>query len=211
MQYSIQSAIAPFINIHHNNLDVMQEVDTALLKLERLPAGHALLGKLRQLSTNGKSLKIYASTQFKNITQPALTSAQIATYNLNANNNHQMRSLAYTLCTKFQRHHKGEGTSAIVYFNPATGVQPNKFGEVQQAPNHFGNHFTLGHLLIHAMRMMKGNYQGQDMENYSPNRANQLREENRAMGLGEFFRRPISVNKMREQTGVDQFLIARKV
>jgi len=122
-----------------------------------------------------------------------------------------MRTLAYTLCSKFQRHHKGEGTSAIVYFNPMKGVEPNKFGEVQSAPNHFGNHFTLGHLLIHAMRMMKGNYQGQDLEKYNPNRAHQLREENRAMGLGEFYRRPISVNKMREQTGVTEFLIARKV
>ncbi|NIG12922.1 hypothetical protein F3J37_01620 [Pantoea sp. Al-1710] len=206
-QYSIQSAIAPFISIHHNNLDVMQEVDTALYKLERLPAGRALLGKLRNLSNEGRSLKIYASTRYKNIARPILTHSQLNRYVVDATNNHQMQALAYNLCSNMRRGkvNRGEGTSAVVYFNPMMSRSPDPWGGAKRDPNHYGNHFTLGHVLIHAMRMMKGNYQGGNMENYSGFRSHQRREEERALGIGEFYRKEISENKMRLQEGLEDY------
>jgi len=208
---SIQSAIAPFISIHHNSLDVMQEVDTALYKLDRLPAGRSLLGKLRELATEGRQLKIYASTRYQNLAQPVLTASQISRYVTDTQNSHQMNALAYNLCSSLRRGkaNRGEGTSALVYFNPMMSRSPDPWGSPRRDENHFGNHFTLGHVLIHAMRMMKGNYQGGNFQNYSPFRTNQRREEDRAMGLGEFYRKPISENMLRKQEGLELYRESR--
>jgi len=204
------SDIAPFITLKSNNIDLIGEVETALYKLEKLTTGRNLLNKLKELVGKGKAITIYADTSIKNIATPEMSESQIEKYRLrNTSPDNKLLAMAFELCTKRSRGQKKEGVNANVYFNPMQARKIDKYGAPVKSEFHFDNHFTLGHILIHAMRIMKGNYQGGMMDNFNPNNPHQQREELRAFGLGEFYQRPISENKMREESGLLPYLSLR--
>ena len=204
----IHSDVIPFIKLQGHDIDIIGEVETALYKLEQLTTGKTLLNKLKKLTDNGRELTIHASRDFKNIVTPEISPLQIAKYRLNKVSPNQLSAMAYELCTKKSKGNKHDGVNANVYFNPMVARQVDGFGAPEPAPErfHFHNHFTLGHILIHAMRIMKGNYQGGVMDNMNLNNPIQQREELRAYGLAEFYRRPVSENKMREESGYPPYL-----
>lgn len=205
----LHSDFYPFINIHSHDIDLIGEVETAIYKLNKLTSGQTLFGTLKRLANEGKRLTIHASRDFKNLAKPELSPLQQHKYRLEKCRPHQLEAMAYELCTKKRSNHKTEGVNANVFFNPMQAREPDRFGVPQMAQFHFNNHFTLGHVLIHAMRMMKGNYQGGAMELYNKDNPIQQREELRAFGLGEFYRRPVSENKMREESGLLPYMTTR--
>ena len=205
----MHSDVIPFIKLQGHDIDLIGEVETALYKLEKLASGKTLLDKLKKLTDKGRELTIHASRDFKNTVTPEISPLQVEKYRLKKVSPQQLSAMAYELCTKKSKGNKQDGVNANVYFNPMIATQTDAHGAPEPAPGPFGfihNHFSLGHVLIHAMRIMKGNYQGGVMDNINPNNPIQQREELRAYGLAEFYLRPVSENKMREESGFPPYM-----
>lgn len=204
--YSIDSVIKPFIKIHSHDYSFIEKVDTALLKLEKIASGESLLNKIRELTITGKKLHIYSGPLYQNLAIPQMSQSQIESYRLQRVQPHQLRAMAYELASKRKKHDKAPGTNVDVFYNPTRAVKPNHLGRpfvtLDPLDVHVFSHFTLGHVLIHAMRMMKGNYTGGYLEQYDPNQSFQRVEELRAVGIYPFNNKVISENKMREQSGL---------
>jgi len=201
----ISSCVVPSFTILYKDEDAYLQTESALAKLLANGRGNYLLQQINNLTTNGRSLKIVADKNTNNITTPRLTRFQMATLNINPNDQNMMRTAAHELCKKPGGHLKNEGTSATVYFNPMKSTFVDHRGTPRRENNTDHNQFDLAHELIHAKRRMKGNYQGGDMRNFDPvDKPLQALEEYRAIGVGPYADRFISENSIRQSSGLTE-------
>lgn len=194
-----RSHTAPFINIKYESKADYRKTESALAKLDMGPNGNRLMYELSQLSRNGKTLTIVANPNTTTGATPTLTKSQLKRFNVSDSEyDIQHNQIAKKLAQKKRFGFKGEGTSAIVRWNPSLAVNVTNEGLHVAVNDERQSFISLGHELIHAYRMMKGTYTGDHSDRYTPGtRSHQ--EEQRALGIGIHAKRSFSENSLRSE------------
>lgn len=194
-----KSHTAPFINIKYQTKSDYLKAESALAKLDSGPKGNQLIYELGRLSRNGKNLTIVASSITTTGAMPTLTKSQIKKYDMPESEYHiEHNNKAKELAQKRRFGRKGEGTSSIVRWNPSLAVNVTDKGLHVAVNDEKQSFISLGHELIHAYRMMKGTYTGDNSDRYTPGTGS-YKEEQRAVGIGLNNKKSFSENSLRSE------------
>ena len=200
MTFIRQSSIEPSIIIEANNEQDASNVDVALSRIKTTESGKSLLKAITQNSSSDKQVTIRNNGFDLNNTIPQLSEKQLKKYQSQINEGHQTNEdFARQLSLK-RKYTKGEGTSALVTYNP------NVIDLCVKGTDHFvpmnymdpntpfrNNDMTLYSFLVHAMRILKGTYTDDLSENGHDD------EEIRAIGNRQYADEPISENAFRKE------------
>jgi len=190
------STIIPEIMISTQNAAGFMNTDQALNQLNNTPSGFSLMQEIIKHSKDTKHVKIYVQHVEDSHTHPVLSEKQAIKTNLFLSDvNEESLDAARKFALK-KGFRKGEGSSAIVYWNPAESYVGSSFGHTVSAMNHMGDsRFQLANELVHAMRILKGTYTD------DKSIAGSTDEEMRGIGTMNYENEFISENKIREQSG----------
>jgi len=194
-----RSHAAPFINIRYETKAELRKTEAALSKLDMGPNGNKLMFELNRLSRNGKTLTIVASNNTTTGALPTLTKSQVRRFGVSESEyDLEHNQIANKLAQKRRFGLKGEGTSAIVRWNPSLSVNVDNDGFHSLVNDEKQAFISLAHELIHGYRMMKGTYTGGEGDRYTEGTRAQ-KEEARAVGLGLHSKRSFSENSIRSE------------
>ncbi|NIG12917.1 hypothetical protein F3J37_01645 [Pantoea sp. Al-1710] len=190
------STIVPEITISTENAAGFMNTDHALAQIGNTQSGATLLSEIVKYTKDTKKVKIYIQHTEDSHTIPVLSNKQAEKTNLSKSyHNEESLDAARKFALK-KKLTKGEGASALVYWNPAEAHISFSQGYTQYSVNEGGvNRFQLANELVHAMRILKGTYTDDKTIEGSTN------EEMRGLGVFQYENEPISENKIREQSG----------
>jgi Ca2+-binding RTX toxin-like protein len=184
------------IEVPNRNLDFYEQTEAALDKLRNTRSGLKLLSSLENRIAHGKDLLITYTTG-GNEARPQLTESQLGKYA--PKNLEDQINIAYKLAHKGV-FFKGEGTSAVVSFNPDRSLEITPEGEMYPITSPLKAHLLLAHELVHANRLMKGTSAGASGSDADPG-SGRWQEESRAVGLGKWKDKTPSENSIRKELG----------
>jgi len=198
-----RSHAAPFINIRYETKAELRKTESALSKLDMGPNGNLLMYELSRLTKNGKTLTIVASNKTTTGAMTTLTKSQIRRFGVSESEyDLEHNEIANNLAQKGRFGRKGEGTSAIVRWNPSLAVNVDNEGIHTLVNDEKEAFISLAHELIHGYRMMKGTYTGGEGDRYKEGTRAQ-KEEARAVGFGLHTKRSFSENKIRHEHNIN--------
>jgi len=194
-----RSHTVPYININYETKSDLIKAESALAKLDLFPKGNRLMYELGKLCGNDKTLLIIVSPNNTTGAIPTLTKSQINRFKVSESEYYiEHNHIANKLAQKKRFGIKGEGTSAIVNWNPSLSVNISNEG-LQIAVNDEKQSFiSLGHELIHAYRMLKGTYTGDHSDRYTVG-TRSYQEEQRVLGIGIYEKKILSENSLRAE------------
>ena len=178
------SAHFPSVTLESGSQAGIQEAENALNKIASRPSGATLLNKLDTLANKGRvTILVGASgTDMKNIARP-VPQAHISTR------------------AKLLRFLGSNRSDAHVEWNPERALTLDDDGHpTGRERNPDKAYLSLAHELVHAYRIVNGSYTGHDGPGTDPSTP-KGKEELRAVGLGEFAKRPFSENTIRAEQG----------
>lgn len=195
------SIVAPFIAISHATPEAYQSAEQALNTISQGENGAKLLSKIRDVSTNGKALRLNV-VNIESTARPMLTARQAQIHGIPDNEfNVANNEMATSLASKKGFGRKGDGTSAVVDWNPADALSIDHLGRPTLVNDPQTAYASLAHELVHGYRIMKGTYTGGSGNRYDPSTP-AGEEENRAVGIGKYSRNKLSENGVREDHGL---------
>jgi len=194
-----RSHIAPFINIRYENKSDLRKTESALSKIDTGQKGNNLIYQLSRLAKNGKTITIVADRNTTTGTVASLTKSQIRKYGVSEHEyNIEHNQIANKLSQKRRFGFKGEGTSALIQWNPSLSVKVNNEGIHNLVNDEKEAFISLAHQLIHSYRMMKGTFLGTESNRYQEG-SNSWREQLRAIGLGNYSNHALTENSIRQE------------
>ncbi|MGY2180996.1 XopG/HopH/AvrPtoH family type III secretion system effector [Pseudomonas agarici] len=195
----IQSQISPHITIEAISQSHINKAETALQRLASKPNGACLLDEIKRFSKNGRSLRInVVDATINTSVRAALTTKQAKAHNLPVDDlNPRSYSKAVALANK-KGFLKGEGTSAIIDWNPAQYPDIANDGRPRLVENEELAFVSLAHEIVHGYRIMKGTFTGGQTNRYSPGTP-AAAEEARAVGIGKYSGESLSENGVRQE------------
>lgn len=186
------------IEVSTRNPQFFEQTEHALMQLRNSPSGNKLLNSLEhQIKSGAKDLLIIYSSA-GNAARPQLTKSQLT--------QHLPNKLAEEVTLAYQLSHKGffskgQGTSAVVEFNPNRSLEIAPDGTMAINNNSAEkSHLLLAHELVHANRFLKGTSAGNQGSEEDPS-SERGREEMRAIGLGKWKNKSPSENSIRKELG----------
>jgi hypothetical protein len=184
------------IEVPNRNPEFYAETEAALATLRNTRSGVKLLSSLESRIAHGKELLI-TYTSGGNEARPQLTESQLGKYG--ARSLAEQIEIAYKLAHK-GHFFKGEGTGAVVSFNPERSLDIAADGQMSIIKSSAKAHLLLAHELIHANRLMKGTSAGASGSETDPGSA-RWQEEWRTVGLGKWKNKTPSENSFRKEMG----------
>jgi hypothetical protein len=196
------SQIAPHIAIEYHRQEDYFAAESALQKLSSRPNGRSLLNELRDLSSNGRYVKVKVTAMANTVARPVLTQSQVSRFKLSSSEYDQAHNKKATqLAQKQTLGMKGEGTSASVDWNPRQSVAIDAYGRPSLMDDTSLAFVSLAHELVHGYRMLKGTYTGGTSDRYDTS-SPAGQEEARAVGIGKFANEALSENGIRHEHGL---------
>jgi hypothetical protein len=193
------SKLAPHVTIEY---DLEQapgfagKVEDALRKLMNAPIGRRLVREVDERSRKGKGITIRYSAQVRTV--PRLTRKQSQKH-VGVPEGDDAKAMELSTKKGFGR--KGEGTAAVVNWNPDLGWKvdvrdsvPFSSGDASAA------WLALANELLHARAMQKGTVIGHQGERYDEG-LSAGKEEQRIVGVGDFLFKPFTENSIRAEQG----------
>ncbi|WP_166718790.1 M91 family zinc metallopeptidase [Candidatus Pantoea communis] len=200
LPYKSNSINAPFITINYENNRDLDETEKALKKIASTHSGKNLLLSLKYVATEEKNLIIVANNQYPTGTAGYLSKSQIRKYYVNPDVNSKEHQTAMRLLSTVDRDGKhSEGTPSIITFNPNESSYIDNEGFPVKVYSTAYNPASLTHELIHAFHQMNGTSLTTHPDKVWFNGTGQRREEERAVGIGEFEREAFSENTVRRE------------
>ena len=194
----VRSQISEHIEIKTYQEESVAYAELALAKLFSKPNGRALLDKINSLSNQERFVTlevVRTNTRARPVlTKSQLTRFKIKDYDLDINSRKALE------ISKQHGNDKGEGVSAVVYWNPEDAHEIKDGGIPERVKNRELGFVGLAHELVHASRYLEGVHQ-HDGKNIFPGNGNFLEEE-RATGIGRFSNERLSENGIRAEHGL---------
>lgn len=196
------SHVAPHIAIEYHRPEDYQAAESALHKLLSRPNGRSLVGELRNLSTQGRYVKVKVTAMANTVARPVLTDFQVRRFHLSGSEYDKAHNKKATqLAQKQPLGKKGEGTSVSVDWNPRQSVAVDAHGRPSLLDDPSLAFVSLAHELVHGYRMMKGTYTGGTSDRYDTS-SPAGQEESRAVGIGKYAGEALSENGIRHEHGL---------
>ncbi|MBR8130743.1 XopG/HopH/AvrPtoH family type III secretion system effector [Burkholderia ambifaria] len=194
----ISSSVAPHIYLEasESNLEFFRKTNSALAKIQSKRSGQSLLDGLRPYARSGKTVTIYASEV--DATSALLTADQARARGIDCDNLVESNNIAVKLAKRRDESRANEGVRALVQWNPDAGLRIDERGAPYlEIPSEVA-YIALAHELVHAKYIIEGNYFGYDGDPLDPD-SDSFREEQRAVGIGEFSYTIPSENSIRAE------------
>ena len=196
------SHVAPHIAIEYHRPEDYLAAESALRKLLSRPNGRSLVDELRNLSTQGRYVKVTVTAMANTVARPVLTEFQVRRFHLSSSEYDKAHNKKAThLAQKQPLGKKGEGTSVSVDWNPRQSVAIDAHGRPSLLDDTSLAFVSLAHELVHGYRMMKGTYTGGTSDRYDTG-SPAGQEESRAVGIGKYAGEALSENGIRQEHGL---------
>ena len=188
------SQVEPHFVIFSDNENAYNATENALRQIKSGPNGMNLIQHIVQQQTNEKYVQINGSyaPEMENFTTPRLTQSQMNQFNgrLRPDN------MAYHQ-EAFTRAGNGEGVRAEINFHPMKSIDVDPKGKPSEGINPLQSFVCLGHELVHAYHMIKGDKFGTDPTLSPREDGEHYKEELRAVGFHSYSDNPLSENGIR--------------
>jgi len=197
------SRAAPFININYHHLMDYEATDSALTKIKSLPSGQNLLSSINYVTTQDKKMMIAVHDDQLTATCGYLSKSQIVGYGVNPEiRSPEHQSAVRLLSTMAKDGRANVGVPVVITYSPRRNIDIDYEGYPIEGKNPAEAYVGLAHELVHGMHMMNGTSYSSQIDDVWQQGTGQRKEEERAVGIGQFTREPFSENTIRREAGL---------
>jgi len=198
--HTTASSAAPFININYHHVMDYEATDSALAKIKSLPSGQNLLNTINYVTTEDKKMMIAVHDDQITATCGYLSKSQIVGYGVNPEIRSEEHQTAVKLLSTMSKNGQGnEGVPVVVTYSPRRNIDIDYEGYPVEGSNPSEAYVGLAHELVHGMHMMNGTSYSSQLDDVWHQGTGQRKEEERAVGIGQFTREPFSENSIRRE------------
>jgi len=205
MTLIFRSRICPAIDIEAKHSEEIDHTERMLDRIKSKPVGFDLLSEVLRLSNNNKKITIYVQHNEMTCVVGALTKYQSDRLGLENNPRNVYNIMhASILCRPYPNGDRGEGVGASVSFNPDISLEITEEGFPVPFKDKELSFIPLAHELIHAIRMLEGEWIGGMCRSERPSVNNYDLEEEITIGLGKYENGKFTENKIRNEHGLPE-------